>query len=263
MGAYLVELYRQRRLIRQLAVGDFRARHSAALFGFFWAFVQPLLSILMYLFIYQVGMRPMPLGNVPFVLWLIVGIVPWFYFADATVAATHSLVEYSYLVKKVRFDVTLVPTIKLASAALTHAVVLLVALVIVVASGFAPRLSWLELPYYLFALVVFVSGLSFITAAATVFVRDIGHAVLVAMQFAFWLTPVAWSLSNAPARFVPILKLNPLYYLVEGVRDSVLTGAWFWQKPWQTMYFWGVALGLHLVGSWIFRRLRPHFADVL
>jgi ABC-type polysaccharide/polyol phosphate export permease len=263
MGRYLVDLYRQRRLIRQLAYGDFRARHSGALLGFFWAFVQPLLSILMYLFIYQVGFRAMPLGKVPFVLWLIVGIVPWFYFADGLISATNSLVEYSYLVKKVMFNVTLIPTIKLCSAALTHVLVLAVALVIVVASGFFPRLSWLQLPYYLFALVFLVSGLSFFTSAATAFVRDIGQAVTVGMQFGFWLTPIAWSLANAPARFVPFLKLNPLYYVVEGMRDSVLVGTWFWQKPYQTVYFWAVALALNVIGYWVFRRLRPHFADVL
>jgi len=263
MASHLVDLYRQRRLIRQLAYGDFRARHSAALLGFVWAFVQPLLSILMYLFIYQVGFRPMPLGKIPFVLWLIVGIVPWFYFADALVSSTSCLVEYSYLVKKVMFNVSLIPTIKLCSAAMTHLVVLAVALIIVVASGFPPQWTWLQIPYYLFALAVLVSGLSFFTSAVTAFVRDVGQAVVVSMQFAFWLTPVAWSIDNAPAKFVPWLKLNPLNYLVEGMRDSVLRGVWLWQRPRYALYFWVLALGLHVVGYSVFKRLRPHFADVL
>lgn len=263
MLTYLANIFRHRGLIRQLAARDFRARHSGSALGFVWAFVQPLLTILMYLFIYTVGFRPMALGKVPFVLWLITGIVPWFYFADGLVAATNSLIEYSYLVKKVVFDVTLVPTIKLVSAAMTHGVVLAVVMVIVTLSGFPPRLSWLQVPYYALATVALLSGLSLATSALTVFVRDLGHAVTVGIQFAFWLTPVAWSISNAPVRFQRLLKLNPIYYLVDGMRDSLLVGHWFWQKPNLTLYFWALAIGLNVVGYALFVRLRPHFADVL
>lgn len=263
MLTFLVNVIRQRRLIAQLAARDFKARHSGSLLGFFWAFVQPLLTILMYLFVYSVGFKPMALGSVPFVLWLITGIVPWFYFADGLIAATGSLVEYSYLVKKVVFDVTLVPVIKLASAAMTHGVVLLVVMLIVAASGFTPRLSWLQVPYYALATVAFLSGLALATSALTVFVRDLGQAVAAGMQFLFWLTPVAWSLSNAPPRFVRLLKLNPLHYLVDGMRDSLLVGRWFWQKPYLSLYFWALAIGLNVVGAFLFKRLRPHFADVL
>lgn len=263
MASFPVEIYRRRALIGQLALGDFRARYSGSLLGFFWAFVQPLLTIVMYLFINRVGFRPVPLGGVPFVLWLIAGFVPWFYFADGMIAATNSLVEYSYLVKKTVFDVALVPVIKLASVALTHIVVLGVVMIIVAVSGYWPRLSWLQIPYYLIALAALLSGIASITSAITVFVRDLAQIVTVSMQFIFWLTPVAWSLSNAPPKYVPILEMNPLHYLVDGMRDSLLMGRWFWEKPVQSVVFWVVAIGLNLAGWTMFRRLRPHFADVL
>ncbi len=263
MQTYLANVVRHRGLIRQLATRDFKARHSGSLLGFVWAFAQPLLTILMYLFIYSVGFKPMALGRIPFVLWLITGIVPWFYFADALLTATNSLVEYSYLVKKVVFDVTLVPAIKLASAAMTHGVVLVAVMLIVAFSGFRPNLYWLQVPYYVAATLVLMSGISLATSSLTVFLRDLNNAIAVSIQFIFWLTPVAWQLGNAPARFRWALKLNPLYYLVDGMRDSLLVGRWFWQKPHLSLYFWAIALGLHVIGYALFTRLRPHFADVL
>lgn len=263
MQTYLVNVVRQRKLIRQLAFRDFKARYSGSLLGFFWAFVPPLLTILMYLFIYRVGFRPMPLGRTPFVLWLIAGIAPWFFFADGLVSATNSLIEYSYLVKKVVFDVALVPAIKLGSAALTHVVVLAIVMLIIALSGFPPTWAWLQVPYYVAATVVLLSGLSLASSALTVFVRDLGQAVGVGIQFVFWLTPIAWSLSNAPPRFAGILRLNPLHYIVDGMRDSLLVEHWFWQKPTETAVFWGFAIGMNVVGYALFNRLKPHFADVL
>jgi teichoic acid transport system permease protein len=263
MPSYLRDIYRQRVLVRQLAWSDFRTRFSASVLGIVWAFMQPLLTILMYLFIYRVGFRAMPLGKIPFVLWLITGIVPWFYFADGLIASTNSLVEYSYLVKKVVFDVAIIPAIKLLSAGMTHVVVLVVVMAVVAFSGFPPRLSWLQVPYYMVAIVVLLSGAGLFMSATTVFLRDLGNAVTVGMQFVFWLTPVAWSLANAPPKYVRFLKANPLFYVVDGMRDSLLTGTWFWQKPLYTAYFWVFAIGLHFVGYALFQRLRPHFADVL
>lgn len=263
MQMYLANVFRQHRLIRQLAYRDFKGRYSGSLLGFVWAFVPPLLTILMYLFIYRVGFKPMPLGRTPFVVWLITGIAPWFFFADGIVSATGSLLEYSYLVKKVVFDVTLVPVIKIVSTALTHGVVLLVVMTIVALSGFPPSLSWLQVPYYMLATVILLSGLSLTLAALTPFVRDLAQAVAVGIQFVFWLTPIAWSIANAPARVADVLRLSPLHYIVDGMRDSLLGGSWFWQKSTATFVFWAFAISMNLVGTMLFQRLRPHFADVL
>ena len=211
----------------------------------------------------RVGFRTMPLGNVPFVLWLITGIAPWFFFADALVAAAASLIEYSYLVKKVVFDVTLIPAIKVGAAALTHLVVLAIVMAIVAGSGFPPNLRWLQVPYYFVASVVLLTGLSLMLAALTVVVRDLAQAIAVGMQFFFWLTPIAWSLSNAPTKWVALLRFNPVHYLVDGMRDALLTGTWFWQKPTESIVFWTCAISVNILGYALFQRLRPHFADVL
>lgn len=263
MFEHALASYRQRGIIFELARADFRSRYTGSLLGAVWAFAQPVLTIVLYLFIHKVGFRSGAPQGVPFVLWLIVGMVPWFFFTDALIAVTHSLVEYSFLVKKIVFEVSILPTIKLVSAALIHVVVWTLLLFILAFSGFLPTLAWLQVPYYFFAAYALVSGVGIIAAVITPFFRDLAQVVIVGLQFFFWLTPILWSIDQAPARFAPILRLNPVFYVVEGLRDALLLNKPFWAHPMMTAYFWGFVLVTNLVGLALFNRLRPHFADVL
>ena len=93
-------------LILELAISDFKTRYATSYLGMIWAFVQPIVSVMIYVIIFGYGLRSAPVRDVPFVLWLVAGIIPWFYFSEAWTSATNSLREYSYLVKKVLFDIT-------------------------------------------------------------------------------------------------------------------------------------------------------------
>jgi ABC-type polysaccharide/polyol phosphate export permease len=254
---------RPRGLIFELARNDFRARYTGSLLGATWAFAQPMLTIGLYLFIYQVGFRSSPPAEVPFVLWLIVGIAPWFFFSDALVGSTSSLVEYSFLVKKVLFDVTSVPTIKVLSSAFVHAIVWTIVVLITLVTGPSPKLSWIFVPYYFAAMYLFVSAIGRFFAAITPFLRDVAQVVGAGLQFFFWLTPVLWPISNAPPRLVPLLEANPLYYVIDGLRDALLLGRAPWYHPYRTLYFWAVVGALTLLARAVFRSVRPHLADVL
>jgi ABC-type polysaccharide/polyol phosphate export permease len=260
---YALATLRNRGLIFELARNDFRARYTGSLLGAVWAFAQPVLTIVLYLFIYKVGFKAGAPSGVPFVLWLIVGMVPWFFLTDALVAVTNSLVEYSFLVKKIVFEVSILPTIKIVSASLIHIVVWALVLVILAFCGFTPTLAWLQVPYYFFAAFALVSGVGLIAAVLTPFFRDLAQMVVVSLQFFFWLTPILWSIEQAPPRLAKLLQWNPVYYVVEGLRDALLLGKPLWAHPYLTLYFWSFVLLTNLIGFSLFRRLRPHFADVL
>lgn len=87
-------------MIFRLSKNDFMVKYAGSYFGIIWAFVQPMVTILLYWFVFQMGFRSGAVGETPFVLWLIAGMIPWFYFSDAISTGTNSLIEYSYLVKK-------------------------------------------------------------------------------------------------------------------------------------------------------------------
>ena len=96
-------------LIMNLARNDFRARYSASFLGAVWAFVQPLITILVFWFVFQMGFKSAPVDNIPYILWFIPAYVPWIYFSDILTSCAGCMQEYSYLVKKVRFHIEILP----------------------------------------------------------------------------------------------------------------------------------------------------------
>ena len=130
-----------------------------------------------------------------------------------------------------------------------------------------PHFIWIQVVYYSFAASMLALGIGFFTSAVNVFFKDMAQIVSICLQFGMWLTPIMYSeqlflekgLTMAPT----ILKLNPFYYIAAGYRDSMLTGDWFYMRPTLTVYFWGVTIVMMLVGLKVFKKLRPHFSDVL
>lgn len=257
------DLWRSRGLLLGLAKNDFRARYTANQLGIVWAFVQPAVLIAIFWFVFEVGFKSMPVADFPFILWLIAGMVPWLFFAESLQSATQSVIAHSFLVKKVVFRVELLPLIQIISALIIHLFFIGVMLGMYLWYGYRPTLYWLQLPYYLLASIVLVLGMSWLTSAVVVFLRDLGQLVAMLVQFGFWLTPVFWSVGILPERFLFWVQLNPIYYLVEGYRDSLIHQQWFWQKPLLGVQFWVFTLVLLVAGALVFRKLRPHFADVL
>ena len=242
----LKEIVTRRKLIWDLAKADFKKRFVGSYFGMVWMFVQPLVTVLIYFFIFQLGFKSVPpVPGVPYVLWLVPGIVPWFFYSEALNCITGCLQEYSYLVKKVVFQVEILPVIKLISCLLVHGFFLLIMLIM--------ALSMLALAF------------GYLTSAIHVFFKDMAQIVSICLQFGMWLSPIMYQETMFSADYpwiVTVLKLNPFYYIVAGYRDSILTGNWFWERPTLTVYFWGVTLVIGFAGLKVFKRLRPHFSDV-
>jgi len=252
------------RMILQLAKKDFKTRYLGSYLGILWAFLQPTATIAIYWFVFQVGFKSVPVDNVPFILWLVPALIPWFFFSDALQGATGSIIENSYLVKKVVFRVSLLPIVKIGSALAIHIFFIVFLTVMFMIYGFYPDIYIVQVLYYLIALILLILGLSWITSALVIFMKDIGQLVGMLLQFGFWLTPIIYSIQMVPERFRMLFKFNPMFYIVEGYRNTFVHKQWFWQIDWmQTAYFWFVVFAVLLIGGLLFKRLRPHFADVI
>lgn len=262
--SFFRDLYKNRKLLFKFSVNDFKVRYAGSLFGVFWAFFTPFVTIVVYWFVFEKGMKAgMTNGNVPFILYLITGIIVWFYFSDCLMMATNCFKEYSYLVKKVVFNIRILPTAKLLSNLYTHLFFIGIALILTIAYGFLPGLHTLQLIYYLFCLVVFVTGLTWITASVQPFFSDITQLINVVMQVLMWGTPILWSIDAFPEQYHLLFKLNPLFYIVQGYRESFFGTGWFWEHGELTLYYWCFTLVVLILGSVIYTKMRPHFSDVL
>ncbi|MCR5833071.1 MAG: ABC transporter permease [Selenomonadaceae bacterium] len=260
---FIGDIIANRKFLWDMTKRDFRQRYLGSYLGILWAFIQPTITVMIFWFVFQVGFKAVPVDNFPFILWLVCGMFPWFFLSESIQSATTSVIESAFLVKKIVFRVEMLPIVKIVSALVVHLFFVLILFAMFAIYGYSVSIYNLQIIYYLFAMICLSLGLSWLTSSLTVFLRDVGQFVSMILQFGFWGTPIFWSLQMIPEEFHFILKLNPAYYLVEGYRQSFIYHEWFWEHIYLTGYFWALTLTAMLAGAWCFKRLRPHFADVL
>lgn len=260
---FIKEIINERRLIYELAKKDFEMRYLGSYLGIIWAFIQPTINILILWFVFQIGFKSAPVDKIPFILWLICGMIPWNFFSDSINSATNAVTDNSYLVKKIVFRVTVLPIVKILSSLCVHLFFIIFIFVMFATYGYEVSIFNIQVIYYLFSTVVLVLGISWLTSSLVVFLKDIGQIVTMILQFGFWLTPIFWSLEILPQKYLFLIKLNPLLYIINGYRDSFIYHRWFWVDINSTIYFWCFTLVTFGIGATVFRKLKPHFADVL
>ena len=265
-----LDFWKNRKLIWKLSKNDFKTRYAGSYFGVVWAMVQPVVIVLVYWFVFQIGLNnataELKQGiKVPFVLWLVSGIVPWFYFSESLSNGTSALLEYNYLVKKVVFNINILPLVKTMAALFIHAFFVVFMVLLFALYGYYPGLHTLKVIYFSAALMIFVTGVCMLTSALVVFFRDLSQIINIFLQVGIWMTPIMWSLEDLLVKypFLAVLKLNPLCYIVYGYRGALFQTDSIGGLGWMNVYFWAVTVLVWAVGSSVFRKLKVHFADVL
>lgn len=262
------ELWQSKQLIWKLSGNDFKKRYAGSYLGKIWAFVQPVITVLMYWIVFdkvfQTKAQMVASGvEVPYVLYLTAGLVPWFFFSEALTGGTSALLEYTYLVKKVVFKISILPLIKVIAASFTHIFFTAVLLIIATTYGYYPTFYTLQVIYYTICLFVLALGICYLTSAVVVFFKDLQQLIGICLQLGMWATPILWDIHMLSPTMQKIMRINPLVYVVEGFRNSVYGEKWFFENLAGTLYFWAVTLLLFWFGTRIFKKLKTHFADVL
>lgn len=249
--------------ILQFALDDFKTKYAGSVLGVLWAFLQPMITIVLYWFVFQLGFKSQPVGDFPFILWLMVGLVPWFFISESIVNATASLVDYSYLVKKVLFNIRILPLAKLISVLFVQVALILFACVCYMIGGYMPTIYYLQIPLYLVYMILLSAGVSYITATLFVFFKDTIQVVSIATQVVFWLTPIVYSIESMPESVRGILAFNPVYYVVTGFRNAFVNRTFENASLGMTAYYWILAIVILFLGIKLFDKCKNHFADVL
>ncbi|CAH1059492.1 ABC transporter permease [Paenibacillus pseudetheri] len=260
---YLKQLKLDKRLLLKMIQNDFKTRYLGSYLGVFWALINPIVTVLTYWFVFEVGFRNGPVNDIPFVLWLVPGIIPWFYFSDSIGAATTSVIDNSYLVKKVRFRVGYLPLIKICSSLIIHLFFLLLTIGLFVAHGYYPTLYYFDLLFYLVTSTLLIVGLAYITSSLNVFFKDINQIVGIILQFGFWLTPIFWNPEIISDKYSFIFKLNPMYYVTSGYRNTFIYGHHFWEDSTSSVFYIVQIIVVLLIGLVFFKRSKNGFSDVL
>ena len=256
-------IFKDKRLLANLTLQDFKRRFAGSYLGTLWGFVNPLFTIIVYWLVFQYGFGRAPVNGFPFVLWFMCGMIPWLFFSEAFSSGCNSFLEYSYLVKKVVFNINILPLVKILSCMLTHFFFVALLAVICICFGYYPSVYWLQIPYYLLCATVLLFALTLALSSITVFFRDFNQLIGIILLVGMWGTPISWNIQNFSPNIQFVLKLNPIFYIVEGYRDCFLYQTWFWEKGSLTVYFWILAAIVLAVGTKIYDKLKYSFADFL
>ncbi len=257
------EIYRKRFIIYELAKRDFQAQYKGSYLGFFWTYLQPLLFILIIWSVLTLGFKLQNIENTSHAFWLISGMIAWLFFSELFSSTSFVVQQHSFLIKKMDFSLGILPMVKILSALVNHLVFVFITILVGFFFGLYPGIYTIQIIYYIFSMCVLLLGLGWLTSSTSIFVKDVNNIVSILIQFGFWLTPIFWSISMIPEKFHWFITLNPVYYIIAGYRDTLIYKIPFWNKPYETLFFWGIVLIILLIGAIVFRRLRPHFAEVI
>lgn len=257
------DIFAERKLIWKLSQNDFKTKYAGSFLGIVWGFIQPIITVIVYWLVFQYGLRAGNSGDIPYVLWFVAGMIPWFYFSESLMSATNCLLEYNYLVKKMAFKIDILPIVKLISSFFVHIAFIAFFMILTIFYGWGSKINIFQIVYYYISMALMILGMSYITSAVVVFVRDVGQIINIFLQIFMWATPILWNYTMVPEKFRWILALNPMYYIVEGYRNGFLGGGVPWSKPGTAAYFWILTGILLFTGKRVFKRLKPHLADVL
>ncbi|CAK7071263.1 MAG: Teichoic acid translocation permease protein TagG [Desulfovibrio sp.] len=232
--------------------------------GLLWTIAYPFTTVLVLWFIFTQAFRVQPpKGDTPYIVWLLVGMAAWNFFADALVSVTGCINGNGYMLKKRSFNMYALPVIHALAALFSHCVFLMITMAFCFFYGILPSLSWFQLLYYAAYLFLLCLGLGYFAATIAVFIPDVLNAVNIFIQVFFWATPVFWSFSMLPPGYASILQANPVAFAVQGYRNAMLGEGSFGVEPAKAAIFWLVAGSILFLALKFFKKMKPHFADVL
>lgn len=263
MIRFFAPIWSRRELIGSLAKRDLSGRYAGSMLGIVWTLIHPIVMITIYWFVFSVGFKAQPLMNIPFVIWLTAGMLPWLFFTEVISSTTSSLVESASFIKKTVFPAQVLVFSKVIAALFTHCILGALLFVLLWAYGISVSILSFQVFYYLPIAALLGIGIGWGVSSLNVFVRDVSQFVSVALQVWFWLTPIFWDIHIMPEWVQSYLKLNPMFYVVQGYRDSILFGVPVTADVTTALFFCSISLLVFFTGAKIFKRLQPHFGDVL
>jgi lipopolysaccharide transport system permease protein len=256
----LKELFQYRELIGLLAWRDIMEQYKQAFFGIAWSVVRPVFSVLVFTLVFG-KMAKLSSSGIPYPLFTLCGVVVWSFFATSIDQTTVSLLNNANLLTKVYFPRLVMPIASMGRGAVDFCISTILLFVLMGIYGFIPSVSLIVFPVLVVMAVILTLGIGFFLSALCTKYRDIKFAVPFCVQVWFWITPVAYGIENIPPSYKYIFYLNPMTWIIQGMRWSLLGVG---EMPWQKLIFTCIfSLIIFLSGLFFFRKMENHFADII
>ena len=261
----LLHLLRYRGLIQSLVARDLKARYRGSLLGFFWSFVNPLLLLLIYTFVFTVVMPGARGGSVePYAVFLFCGILPWTWFSSSLLESANVLVAGANLIKKVVFPAEVLPIVSVLAGLVHFCLGLPILFLFLILYGVPVRPDLALLPVIVIIQAVLMIGLALLVSSLTVHFRDVRDLVANLLTLWFFATPIIYPIEQAIGSGTPwlsrIMNLNPMTHLVVAYQEVLFRSGAF-TETWRLSRAAVAAVIVFAVGYFVFDRLRDTLAE--
>ncbi len=256
-----------RSLIRELVASDFKLRYQNSVLGYLWSLLRPLM---LFGVLYVVFTKIVKVGDgIPYYpQYLLLGLVLWTFFTEATVAGLNAITGRGDMVRKVSIPKYTIVIGAILSAFVNFMLNMVIVLVFMIFGDVSFRINILLAPLFIGELVMLCLGVSFLLSALYVKYRDFGHIWDVVLQVMFYATPILYSLAIVPERIIKLASLNPLAQIFQDLRSVMITPEAFTVKQafgsqWGRILPILIVLAITVVGALYFKRSSKNFAEEL
>lgn len=251
-------IYNYRELLKNNVKKEIRGRYKKSVLGVLWTFLNPLLQLAVYAFIFPLILKT---TQPYYVIFVCVGLIPWTFFTTTISQSTWAVIGNGNIVKKVYFPREILPISVVTSAMVNFIISTIIIIAFCLFYGLGLTKYIIFYPLILLIQYIFQLGISFILSAVTVYFRDLEHFVQIALMLLFYATPIVYSGNSIPEAFKYIIILNPMAHIIEAYRNI------FYNQTKPDLVSLGVVLlvsiVLCVVGYYIFKALQRRFAEEL
>lgn len=254
-----------RHQLLKLAKADIVKTYSGAALGWAWAIIKPTVMVLVLWFAFSVGLRVnSDVNGYPYILWVLAGMVPWFYMQDMISQGTGAILRYRYLVTKMKFPISTIPTFVGLSKLIVHFFIIGIMLIIFIVLGYFPGIYILQLPIYLFLMVVFFTFWSLFSSMLSAMSRDFMNLVKAFVTPIFWLSGIMYDVSRIHIGWIQkVMLFNPVSYFATGYRNTLIYGRWIWEDGTSLLCFFIVLIVMSIAAVWAYKRTVQEIPDIL
>lgn len=257
--------FEYRKQLVKLAKADIIKTYKGAALGWSWAIIRPAIQIFVFWFAFTIGLRSgKPVGEYPFFLWLIAGMIPWFYMRDMLGGGAGALRRYTYLITKIKYPISTIPTFVSMSFFAVHVGLLAIVILIFMGFGFMPDIYYLQLPLYMAMMFLFFSAWALFSSVLAAMSRDFLNLVKSMTTALFWLSGIVYNAAEIDQIWIKnILMFNPVTLIANGYRRCFIYKEWFWEAPQEMINFAIVYVVMIILAVWAYKKLHKDIPDVL
>ncbi len=256
-------IYRTLSIVRYELKSDIRDTQL----GYAWNILNPLIQLFTFWLVFGIGIRNnQSVGPVSFLPWMVVGMTVWFFVSPSITKGVGCIYNKRNIISKMKFPTSILPVTIVLQELINHVVMMCIVIGILIGRGHIPNTHWFIVVYYMFCAFCFCVSFNMITSVLNMISRDVKKLVVACMRMLLYLTPILWTLdmlSMHHPMIAIVLKMNPLFYIVEGYRGSLFFMDSPLNHPAQTTFFWAVVLVMFVIGSILMYKFRTKFIDML